>query len=203
MTMKLHVLRCYVEIDREMLICKHYLFFQVCWSLWEIGWSGSSSFQLHVHLIIPGSWQSIWNSEAWLLDQKHLEWYSVRLNAHVRDKPLNGTLTSGLCWPPWLIPHNVLLNAQTAGSTDKRTRPWSNHGVSMVPSPDPIWPRDRIAILIGAWGLAVQRWVWTNEKPYFSYAEVSALFTYWHGEMGEFTRNQILLRKSARLLPMP
>ena len=27
--------------------------------------------------------------------------------------------------------------------------------------------RDRIAILIAAWGLAVQRWVWTNEKPYF------------------------------------
>ena len=63
--------------------------------------------------------------------------------------------------------------------------------------------RDRIAILIGAWGLAVQRWVWTNEKPYFFYAEVSALFTYWHGEMGEFARKQISLRKRARLLPMP
>ena len=43
---------------------------------------------------------------------------------HVRDKRLYGTLTSGLCWSPWLIPHNVLLNAQNAGSADKRTRPW-------------------------------------------------------------------------------
>ena len=51
------------------------------------------------------------------------------LKSHVRDKPLYGMLTSGLCWSPWLIPHNVLLNAQNAGSADKRTRPWSNHGV--------------------------------------------------------------------------
>ena len=49
------------------------------------------------------------------------------LKPHVRDKPLYGTLTSGLCWSPWLIPHNVLLNAQNAGSADKRTRPWSTH----------------------------------------------------------------------------
>ena len=28
-----------------------------------------------------------------------------------------------LCWSPWLIPHNVLLNAQNAGSAGKRTRP--------------------------------------------------------------------------------
>ena len=46
------------------------------------------------------------------------------LKPHVRDKRLYGALTSGLCWSPWLIPHNVLLNAQNAGSADKRTRPW-------------------------------------------------------------------------------
>ena len=51
------------------------------------------------------------------------------LKPHVRDKHLYGTLTSSLCWSPWLIPHNVLLNAQNAGSADKRTRPWSTHVV--------------------------------------------------------------------------
>ena len=29
-----------------------------------------------------------------------------------------------LCWSPWLIPHNVLLNAQNAGSAGKRTWVW-------------------------------------------------------------------------------
>ena len=50
------------------------------------------------------------------------------LTPHVRDKHLYGTLTSGLCWSPWLIPHNLLVNAQNAGSADKRTRPWSTDG---------------------------------------------------------------------------
>ena len=39
--------------------------------------------------------------------------------------------------------------------------------------------------------MAAERWVWTNEKPYFSYVEISALLTYWHGE---FARKQISLR---------
>ena len=46
----------------------------------------------------------------------------MMLKPHVRDKRLYGTLTISLCWSPWLIPHNVLLNAQNAGSADKRTR---------------------------------------------------------------------------------
>ena len=162
-------------------------------------------------------------------------WFNKKrlvLKAHIRDKPLYGTLTSGLCWSPWLIPHNVLLNAQNAGSADKRTQPWSNHGVSMVPSPDPICPselhytrariragflrteivwhtsqsphtitRDRIAILIGAWGLAMQRWVWTNEKPYFSFAEVCALLTYWRGKWGNSHANRFLFGKDRDYCP--
>ena len=47
----------------------------------------------------------------------------ISLKPRVRDKRLYGTLTSGLCWSPWLIPHNVLLSAQNACSADKRTRP--------------------------------------------------------------------------------
>ena len=39
--------------------------------------------------------------------------------------------------------------------------------------------------------MAAERWVWTNEKPYFSYIEISALLTYWHGE---FACKQISLR---------
>ena len=33
--------------------------------------------------------------------------HQYSLKAHVRDKPLYGTLTSGLCWSPWLIPHKM------------------------------------------------------------------------------------------------
>ena len=103
------------------------------------------------------------------------------------QRPLFVTLTSGVCWSPWLIPHNVLLNAQNAGSADKRTWPWSNNGVQCTitrsnmavritlqhePGFEPgflrteiVWhtsqspahiTHNRIAILIGAWGLAVQ-----------------------------------------------
>ena len=39
--------------------------------------------------------------------------------------------------------------------------------------------------------MAAERWVWTNEKPIFTYVEISALLTYWHGE---FARKQISLR---------
>ena len=61
--------------------------------------------------------------------KQRINYDTCMLKAHIRDKPLYGTLTSGLCWSPWLIPHNVLLSVQNAGSADKRTRPWSNHGV--------------------------------------------------------------------------
>ena len=39
--------------------------------------------------------------------------------------------------------------------------------------------------------MAAERWVWTNEKPYFSYVEISALLMYWHRE---FAHKHILLR---------
>ena len=63
-----------------------------------------------------------WNVSLSHIIQKIFFGQRYTLKAHVRDKPLYCTLTSGLCWSPWLIPHNVLLNAQTAGSADKRTR---------------------------------------------------------------------------------
>ena len=138
------------------------------------------------------------------------------LKPHVRDKRLYGTLTSGLCWSPWLIPHNVLLNAQTAGSEDKRTWPWVQPRSSVFHRPiqyghpnyigeytrepgfEPYMQQgcciqrlfDILAnhhthntrphchfdwrMGIGC-AMAAERWVWSNEKPYFSYVEISAL----------------------------
>ena len=144
---------------------------------------------------------------------------------------LYGTLSSSLCWSLWLILHNVLLNAQNAGSADKRTRPWVHPRSSVFHRPiqygrpnyireytrepgfEPYMQQgcciqrlfDTLAnhrthntcphchfdwrMGIGC-AMAAERWVWTNEKPYFSYVEISALLTYWHGE---FARKQISL----------
>ena len=168
--------------------------------------------------------------------QKKKKNIGPNLKAHVRDKSFYGMLTSGLYWSPWLIPHNVLLNEQNAGSADKA----SEHDLGpttdfSVPSPESnsavritlhtsqdssaagflrteiVWhtsqsphtiTRDRIAILIGAWGLAVQRWVWTNEKPYFSFAEVCALIlTYWRGKWGNSYANRFLFGKERGYCP--
>ena len=95
----------------------------------------------------------------------------IKLKPHVHDKPLYGTLTSSLCWSPWLIPHNVLLNAQNAGSVDKQTHPGPSTEFS-VPSPDPIWPselhyaRARIRA-VHATGLLHTEIVWhTSQSPH-------------------------------------
>ena len=46
----------------------------------------------------------------------------VILKPHVRHQRIYSIGTSGLCWSPWLLPYNVLSNAQNAGSAGKRTR---------------------------------------------------------------------------------
>ena len=161
----------------------------------------------------------IWNGH-WAKHSNVKEKLSVKfyLKPHVRDKRLYGTLTSGLCWSPWLIPHNVLLNAQNAGSADKRTRPWVHPRSSVFHRPiqygrpnyireytrepgfEPYMQQgcciqrlfDTLAnhrthntsphyhfdwrMGIGC-AMAAERWVWTNEKPYFCYVEISALLT--------------------------
>ena len=48
--------------------------------------------------------------------------------------------------------------------------------------------------------MVAERWVWTNEKPYFSYVEISGLLAYWHRE---FARKQISLRKRPWLVHVP
>ena len=48
---------------------------------------------------------------------------SSNLKPHVRHQRVYRMGTSGLCWSPWLLPHNVLPNAQNAGSAGKRTQP--------------------------------------------------------------------------------
>ena len=57
------------------------------------------------------------------------------LKPHVRDKCLSARELAVLCWSPWLIPHNVLLNARNAGSAGKRTRPWVHPRSSVIHRP--------------------------------------------------------------------
>ena len=47
--------------------------------------------------------------------------------------------------------------------------------------------------------MAAERWVWTNEKPYFSYVEVSALLTYLHGKMGDSHAYKFTSEKTAAI----
>ena len=56
-------------------------------------------------------------------------------------------------------------------------------------------------IVIGC-AMAAERWVWTNEKPYFSYVEISALRT----DTGNSHANKFhfgMINKRPRLVPVP
>ena len=62
------------------------------------------------------------------------------LKPHVRHQRVTAWGLAVLCWSPWLIPHNMLPNAQNAGSAGKRTPLLG--GPSRQSVPNSTWPSE-------------------------------------------------------------
>ena len=115
------------------------------------------------------------------------------LKPHVHDKRLYGTLTSSLMLIPVTHPTQCIAECAKCGFSGQANTTWGPSTEFSGPSPDSIWPSElnqsirthntlanhcthnthphchfdwRMGI---GWAMAAQRWVWANEKPYFSY----------------------------------
>ena len=136
----------------------------------------------------------------------------VRLKPHVRDKRLYGTLTSGLMLIPVTHPTQCVAECAKCGFSGQANTTWGPSTEFSSPSPDSIWPSEFHRSIrthntlanhrthntrphchfdwrmgIGC-AMAAERWVWANEKPYFSYVEIHVL-TQGIRTQTNFTRN--------------